>query len=73
MLGLPEVSIPEQVGDWEEDEKWGDVETPEEQPVDLVVEHLWQVNIKYLFRKLHILRIGLIGFQLGKFKFRSHF
>ena len=40
MLGLGEVSILYEVCDGEEDEEGGDVETPEEQPVDLVVEHL---------------------------------
>ena len=37
---LLEVSIPEKVGDGEEYEEGSDVETPEEQPVDLVVQHL---------------------------------
>ena len=40
VLGLVEVSIPDEVSDGEEDEEGSDVETPEEQPVDLVVEHL---------------------------------
>ena len=40
VLGLVEVSIPDEVSDWEEDEEGSDVETPEEQPVDLVVQHL---------------------------------
>ena len=40
VLGLPEVSILEEVGDGEEDEERSDVESPEEQPVDLVVQHL---------------------------------
>ena len=40
VLGLPEVSILEEVGEGEEDEERSDVESPEEQPVDLVVEHL---------------------------------
>ena len=40
MLRLPEVSILDEVGDGEEDEEGSDVESPEEQPVDLVVEHL---------------------------------
>ena len=41
MFRLLEVSIPDKVGDGEEDEERSDVETPKEQPVDLVVEHLW--------------------------------
>ena len=40
VLGLSEVSILEEVGDGEKDEERSDVESPEEQPVDLVVEHL---------------------------------
>ena len=40
VLGLVEVSIPDEVSDWEEDEEGSDVETPEEQPVDLMVEYL---------------------------------
>ena len=38
---LLEVSVPDKVGDGEEDEERSDVETPKEQPVDLVVEHLY--------------------------------
>ena len=45
VLGLPEVSILEEVGYGEEDEERSDVESPEEQPVDLVVEHLGHVFI----------------------------
>ena len=47
VFGLPEVPIPEKVGDGEKDEKWSNVETPEEQPVDLVVEHLKKVDKEY--------------------------
>ena len=47
VLGLSEVPIPEKVSDREKDEKWSNVETPEEQPVDLVVEHLKKVDIEY--------------------------
>ena len=40
VLGLVEVSILNEVSDWEEDEEGSNVETPEEQPVDLMVEYL---------------------------------
>ena len=49
VLGLPEVSILEEVGYGEEDEERSDVESPEEQPVDLVVEHLGHKYIRHVF------------------------
>ena len=54
MFRLLEVSVPDKVGDGEEDEERSDVETPKEQPVDLVVEHLYLYLYLYLYLNLYL-------------------